>query len=68
MSACSHRLQTVRLKSRRASRPTLTSIRSSHFSVRYSPQYRMRNDEVAQERVSQERDIEAYDAVSAAAE
>ncbi|MBO9097746.1 MULTISPECIES: hypothetical protein [Rhizobium] len=56
--------QSVRLKSRQGLSPraadtyriiALLPVRDN------SPQYRMRNDEVSQERVSQERDIEAYD-------
>lgn len=59
--------QSVRLKSRQGLSPkasntyriiTLLPVRDN------SPQYRMRNDEADQERVSQERDIEAYDASS----
>jgi hypothetical protein len=62
--------QTVRLKSRRGLSPKAADVYQivAFLPVRdNSPQYRMRNDEVAQERVSQERDIEAYEAVSTAA-
>ncbi|MGA1801035.1 hypothetical protein [Rhizobium sp. HT1-10] len=56
--------QSVRLKSRQG----LSPMAADTYRViallparDNSPQYRMRNDEVAQERVSLERDIEAFD-------
>jgi hypothetical protein len=56
--------QSVRLKSRQGLSPKAADTYRiiAFLPVRdNSPQYRMRNDEAAQERVSQERDIEAYD-------
>lgn len=53
--------QTVRLKSRKGLSPKAADVyRITAFlpARDNSPQYRMRNDEVAQERVSQEVDIE----------
>jgi hypothetical protein len=54
--------QTVRLKSRKGLSPKAAEIYriTAYLPARdNSPQYRMRNDEVAQERVTQEIDIES---------
>lgn len=59
--------QSVRLKSRSGLSPKAADTYRiiAYLPVRdNSPQYRMRNDEVAQERVSQERDLEAYEIAS----
>ncbi|MQB43781.1 hypothetical protein [Rhizobium sp. ICMP 5592] len=53
--------QTVRLKSRKGLSPKAAEVYriTAYLPARdNSPQYRMRNDEVAQERVTQEIDIE----------
>ncbi|HEX8049654.1 hypothetical protein [Rhizobium sp.] len=53
--------QTVRLKSRKGLSPKAAEVYriTAYLPARdNSPQYRMRNDDVAQERVTQEIDIE----------
>lgn len=60
--------QFVRLKSRKSLSPKAADVYriTAFLPVRdNSPQYRMRNDEAAQDRVAQESDIEAYTAASA---
>ena len=58
--------QTVRLKSRKGLSPKAADIYriTAFLPVRdNSPQYRMRNDEMAQERVTMEADIEATESI-----